>query len=206
MNFDHNWISALASVVSAATAIMAVATAMIAQRTANAAQDRAAELERKNAELAEIQSRLSHQSWSDEYFREITSWASQVSFAISRATHLVNVDDDHSHRDVLSILSACIDMGRWYFPNVNHDKGGQHKEPAYRGFRQPCLDWIVRAYDIFDRRLNVGDRKAELICCQRNFVSCVQEVLDPRSREKAIERVLKDFSAVATLPKVKSPE
>ena len=206
MNFDHNWISAFASVVSAGTAIIAVATAVMAQRTANAAQNRASELERKNAELAEMQSRLSHQSWADEYFREITSWAGQVSLAISRATHLVSVDDEQSQRDVLSTLSACIDMGRWYFPNVNHDKGGQHKEPAYRGFRQPCLDWVVRAYDIFDGRQDVDDGKAELICCQRNFVSCVQEVLDPRSREKAIERVLKDFSAVATLPKVNSPE
>lgn len=206
MNLDHNWISALASTVSAVAAVIAIAMAMLAQRTASAAQERAGELERKNAELAEIQSRLSHQSWADEYFREITDWAGQVSLAISRATHLVDVDDEQSRRDVLSILSASIDMGRWYFPNIYHDKEGQYKEPAYRGFRQPCLDWVVRAYDVFDGREPVDDKRVELICCQRNFVSCIQEVLDPRSREKAIERVLNDFSAVSALPKVQSPE
>ena len=203
---DSDWISASASAVSAVAAVAAIVTALLAQRAANVAQARAEELEQKNAELIEIQSRLSHQSWADEYFREITAWAGQVSLAISRATHLTDVDDEVSKRDVLSTLSACIDMGRWYFPNRDHDKRGYHKEPAYRGLRQPCLDWVVWAYDTFDGRRHAADRRAELIRCQRNFVSCIQEVLDPRSREKAIQRVLTDFSPVASLPKVQSPE
>ncbi len=97
-------------------------------------------------------------------------------------------------------------MGRWYFPNRDHDKKGKNKEPAYRGVRQPCLDWVVFAYDIFADQQNTVGAREQLVSCQRHFVSCIQEVLDPRSREEAIERVLTDFKAISTLPKVESPE
>ena len=199
MSFDPNWISAVA-------AILAVGFSIWAHRSAERSRKRADALELKNAELAEMQNRLAHQSWSDEYFREITTWACNVATAISRAIHLVGIDDEIARRETLVTLSACIDMGRWYFPNRDHDKQGQTKEPAFRGVRQPCLDWVVLAYDICSGQRSANDSRGLLVSCQRNFVSCIQEVLDPRSRERAIERVLTDFGAIATLPKVKSPQ
>ena len=198
MKFDPNWVSAVAAVI-------AVALSIIAHRSAGRSKRRADTLEEKNAELTEMQTRLAHQSWSDEYFREITVWACQVSRSLSTAIHIVALDESEQRLETLITLSACIDMGRWYFPNLDHDNMGQDKEPAYRGSRQPVLDWVVWAYDIIDGRRTVADRRDALVTCQRNFVSCIQEVLDPRTREQAIERVLEDFGPIATLPKVKGP-
>ena len=198
MSIDPNWVSATAAIVAVALSIWAHLSAQNSKRRTDV-------IEQKNAELAEMQSRLAHQSWSDEYFREITTWACHVSTAISKAIHLVKVDDDSARQEVLVTLSACIDMGRWYFPNRDHDKQGETKEPAYRGVRQPCLDWIVLAYDVVDGQHPTKDQRNTLVSCQRNFVSYIQEVLDPRSRGKAIDRVLNDFGAISSLPKVKSP-
>lgn len=183
MSLDPNWISAT-------VAAIAVGFSFWAQRTAEKARDRA--------------DALAHQNWSDEYFREITAWASSVCMAISEAIHL-DVNDDRQRRAILVRLSASIDMGRWYFPNLHHETEGQHKEPAYRGLRQPCLDWTVLAYDIVAENRVVSDRKAALVECQRQFVSCIQEKLNPRLRERAIKHVLDEFGVVSKLPKVQSP-
>jgi hypothetical protein len=197
-------VSAASSAFSAIAAFIAVATSVWAHRSADAAQRRGIELERRNAELAEMQNRLSHQSWADGYFRDVNAWASDVSLTISKAIHFDN--DEIGKREILTHLSASIDTGRWYFPNSRPDDFGQDKEPAYKGFRQPCLDWIVRAYDIFSGQHIVSDKASELIQCQRNFVSCIQSTIDPQSREQAIRRSLSDFSFVAGLPQVQKPK
>jgi hypothetical protein len=191
MNIDWNIVSGLAA--AAATAI-----SLIAWRSAHRSQDRM-------EQLAARQDRLAHQAWTDDYFRDITNWAGQVCHAISRAIHLVGVNDDHARREVLVELSASIDMGRWYFPNQDHDSLMIEKEPAYRGVRQPILDWIVTAYDICHKESRSAQPHATLVGCQRQFVSAIQEVLDPRSRDSAIKRVLNDFRSVSALPKVESP-
>ena len=150
--------------------------------------------------------KLAAQSWSDTYFRDITLWASDVVGAISRAIHLIDVDDEEARRETLVSLSACIDMGRWYFPNRAHESNGTHKEPAYRGVRQPVLDWVVYAYDICEGAKEFQNSRKKLVSCQRQFVSAIQETLDPRSREDEIRRVLNDFAQVSVLPKVQSPD
>lgn len=191
--------------LSAVMASIAVGFSFWAHHSAEKTRKRADEIEAQNAKLLGVQSELARQSWSDEYFREITSWSCNVSMAISKAIHLIEVGDTDAKRDTLITLSACVDMGRWYFPNRDHDQIGTDKEPAYRGVRQPCLDWIVLAYNVLSERKNVLNPREQLVTCQRNFVSCLQEVLDPRSRAESIERVLNDFKSVSCLPSVKSP-
>lgn len=195
---DPNWLSAIA-------AIVAVGFSLFAHFSAEKSRKRADALEKKNAELAEHQNRLAHVAWSDAYFREITAWACQVSTAISQAIHIVDEPSKARRQDTLITLSACVDMGRWYFPNRHHDQRGTHKEPAYRGIRQEVLDWIVEAYNICERPDGYPHPRTALVRCQRNFVSFIQEFLDPRSREQAIERVLCDFGPVSSLPKISSP-
>lgn len=195
---DANWLSAVAALAALVFSVFAHVTARRSKRKTEL-------LEEKNAALAEAQTRLAHRSWSDEYFREVTVWACQMTTAISRAIHLVGVDDERERREALITISACIDMGRWYFPNRNEDDYGHQKEPAYRGLRQPLLDWAVRAYDICADQRTFADPKEELITCQRNFVSEIQKVVDPRSREEAIAKILSDFGPVAQLPEITSP-
>ena len=149
--------------------------------------------------------RLAHQSWTDAYFRDIASWAGEVCQSISAAIHLVEIEDDVARRQVLIRLSAAIDMGRWFFPNHAFEEYGLKKEPAYRGVRQPLLDWIVRAYDICRGEVAQGNAHSSLVECQRQFVSAIQEVIDPRQRSAQIKRVQDDFKSVSGLPKVVSP-
>lgn len=195
---DPNW-------VSAAAALFAVVFSIIAHRSAERSRVRINELEERTSRLAEAQTTLAHHSWSDDYFREIIHWACQVCTAISEAIHIVGLNDDEQRRRTLISLSACIDMGRWYFPNGQDSKRGQSKEPAYRGDRQAILDWIVYAYDICSDEGRVKDPKARLTTCQRNFVSIIQSKIDPRSREVAIKKVLLEFGPVSRMPQVQSP-
>ena len=92
-------------------------------------------------------------------------------------------------------LSSLIDTGRWYFPNQWTDDYGTHKEPAYRGMRQPVLDYVVEAYDLLKDSHSTESLRAELIAAQREFVSHIQEVLDPRKREQEIKKILVEFEA-----------
>lgn len=184
MKIDSNIVSAVAAIVATVISIVALVLATRSQRRMD---------------------RLAHQSWTDAYFRDITLWANDVCRGISGVIHLVRLDEESARREVLILLSASIDMGRWYFPNHEFNGFGLDKEPAYRGYRQPVLDWVVRAYDICSGLITIDDPRAALVECQRQFVSEIQQVIDPRQRSAQIKRVQDDFMAVAGLPKVVSP-
>ncbi|MGB7372735.1 hypothetical protein [Pontixanthobacter sp.] len=191
--------------ISAGTSVIAIVLSSIAFFKARKSDSQSRSLEFKNAQLAELQTKLAHQSWVDEYFRELTVWAAEIADQISQAIHYLDVDDDKARRDILARLSSRIDTGRWYFPNSLEKGYGDEKEPAYRGFRQPLLDWVILAYDIFAGNRVFSDPRGMLLTCQRQFVSAVQEHIDPRSRKDAILKVLSDFGPVGSLPKIESP-
>lgn len=196
---EAEWISAIVSVVALASSGVAF---LIARKSVH----RAEQLDQKNIEIAELQSRLAHQNWTDEHFRDVAQWASEIAEAISRAIHFLDEDDPRIRRDILASLSSRIDTGRWYFPNQLEVGFGEDKEPAYQGVRQPLLDWVVLAYDIYAGNRTFSDPSGMLVTCQRKFVSAIQEHIDPRSRDKAVLKVLADFSTVGSLPRIASPE
>ncbi len=86
-----------------------------------------------------------------------------------------------------SRLSALIDEGRLYFPNLPDPVHGKNKQEAYRGHRQSILDRLVEAYD-FLRKIQateavvpaaeVADKFNDI---RRAFVSDVQKAIDPRT-------------------------
>jgi len=85
-----------------------------------------------------------------------------------------------------SRLSAMIDEGRLYFPNIQSRTYGRKKHEAYRGHRQPILDPLVEFYgrmkDIQSRPEELGDEKTldALNAVRRKFVSAAQTAIDPR--------------------------
>lgn len=86
-----------------------------------------------------------------------------------------------------SRLSARIDEGRLYFPNLKNSQHGALKHEAYKGHRQEILDHLVDAYD-FLRRLQEGavagspDEVAGAFNkMRRAFVSAAQSAIDPRT-------------------------
>ena len=90
-------------------------------------------------------------------------------------------------------LSALVERGRMFFPNLDPDNKGADKDGAYRGHRPPILDAVMWAYFELDtmRREGgpTGDNSAEFIeDCRRLMVSELQAHLDPRRLDKVVER------------------
>jgi hypothetical protein len=151
-------------------------------------------LARQNAELLKKQHLLDQRAWTDAHFQSVREWAQQVSFTLAAAIHLSDAPADETKKvEILTKLSALIDTGRWYFPNLWSDKHGVDKEPAYRGIRQPILDCVVAAYDDLKDGGISGERRRNLTACQRHFVSQVQTVLDPRRRDREINKIIGEW-------------
>jgi hypothetical protein len=89
---------------------------------------------------------------------------------------------------IMRELSSCIDQGRLYFPNINKDSYGLHKESAFQGMRHLALDCLVWTYDLlrnesgYDKTDDFDGRRAEVTKYKREFVSEVQSEVDPIRR------------------------
>lgn len=187
----------VATWVATIVAITSAVAAAISSKAADRHQEDAAKHAKASAELLEKEHALKLREWTDQYFSSVRSWAEQVCHAISEATHIIEhpeLNGEHK-RPILIRLSSLIDTGRWYFPNQWTDDYGTHKEPAYRGIRQPVLDYVVEAYDLLKDSRSTESFKAELKATQREFVSHIQKVLDPRKREQEIKKILIEFEA-----------
>jgi hypothetical protein len=168
----------------------------------------AAQLANSHADHSNV---ISANAWLDQYLVNLRSWADDACESISRAIHTTHLDSDkrsHELFECMYRLSASIDRGRWFFPNQWNAKIGLDKEPAYRGLRQPILDELVAAYDIV-KKMNVTpglNPVAQLVHCQRSFVSEVQQVLNPRRRAEEMDRVNKQFAISEKLAELKREE
>ena len=89
---------------------------------------------------------------------------------------------------IRSKLSALIDEGRLYFPNLRDPNHGALKHEAYKGHRQGILDGLVEAYDFLrlmqENRLATGGGEQPpgdaFNAIRRSFVSAAQSAIDPR--------------------------
>lgn len=100
---------------------------------------------------------------------------------------------NHDQNDILSALSAIIDRGRMYFPNVDAGSKGRHKAAAFQGHRPPILDVLVWAYmDIEALTLpdkQMGPDSCQFIGqCRRTLVSELQVYLNPRRMDDFVGR------------------
>ena len=193
----------IATWVATTVAIVSAIAAARSSKSADTYQEEAAQHAKKNAELLEKEHQLKLREWTDQYFHSVRAWAEQVCHAISEATHIIEhpaLSGEHK-RPVLIKLSSLIDTDRWYFPNQWSDDYGTNKEPAYRGVRQAVLDCVVDAYDLLKNSDSSETFKSELIATQREFVSYIQDVLDPRKREQEIKKILIGFEISERLRK-----
>lgn len=84
-------------------------------------------------------------------------------------------------------LSAIIDRGRLFFPNVHiGDSHGLDKEAAYQGHRRPALDALVSAYQLLGNAgMQAGPDTAsaeKLMAIRRSFVAEVFKAVEPERR------------------------
>lgn len=182
------WVASLVTVASLAYAVQQ-------SRSARHAEEQNRKLAATNTQLLEDQRKLLEKNWVDSHFGAIRAWAREITEAIAEAIHLPDeIDCDPRQIHILSRLSSSIDSGRWYFPNQGSEKHGTDKAPAYRGVRQPVLDAVVSAYNCLKNERDGAKRRVELVKIQRLFVSHVQAVIDPRTREQEIISMMKSWA------------
>lgn len=93
--------------------------------------------------------------------------------------------------ELLAKLSAQIELGRFYFPNIDKgDSFGKEKPTAYQGYRHIALEFLVFSYEIF-KRSNAIDYLQHATELQRHFTSYIYEVLQPKAFNKDIRKYTK---------------
>lgn len=87
-------------------------------------------------------------------------------------------------------LSAHIDRGRLFFPNIAEGEKGKDKETGFQGSRQPALDVLVEAYTLLGAAGGHPGPDTEsvqkLTPLRRRFVSEIFKAVDPERRGSAV--------------------
>ena len=129
-----------------------------------------------------------------EYNAQLRNWANQIIDLMTSAGHLCLIDPKQDstfyekRHNLLIDLSSWTDKGRFFLPNSGMDAFGQLKPSAYRGFRSDSLNLIVKCYDLvrsmdyIDQTKNI-ELKTKIMDTKRDFVSTIQDELDPRKFE-----------------------
>ena len=94
----------------------------------------------------------------------------------------------------LARVSAIIDRGRLFFPNLDLGDGhGSQKEAAYKGHRQPALEALVSAYNLLRGAgaASGPDTAAaeQLRDIRRTFVNEVFRTVDPVRRGASLKEL-----------------
>lgn len=119
-----------------------------------------------------------------QYYQDVVAWHSDV---IKVITQLKATNVENEKNTYLAELSALIETGRFYFPNIDlHDGFGANKPLAYRGYRNVVLDFLVYEYQLFEREdSNKYVEHAESL--QRLFTSYVFQYLNPKNLQNKIK-------------------
>lgn len=149
------------------------------------------------------QYRLSATAFASDYLRDLRSWASEAIDVLSEAAYHAPGRSDadpigpETCRACRHRLSALIDRGRFFIPNFNPEDVGTDKPSAFKGLRHPALDLLVAAEQVLasaDSALLEAfpSQRSALIETKRRFVSEMQQLLDPRTQNRAIAKLLRE--------------
>lgn len=125
-----------------------------------------------------------------QYRTEILCWYSNtIDILIRLKIETKNSSQDEGlKRELLSKLSSKIEVGRFYFPNVDKNDGfGFEKPQAYKGYRNLMLDFLVFSFQIFEKQ-DAINYLGHADVLQRYFTSHLFEILDPKAFLKETEK------------------
>lgn len=134
---------------------------------------------------------------------DLISWASEVIERLADAQMMCRDMDDGlipeselltRRSETRTRISALLDRGRVFFPNVMADAEDDKKAAAFKGKRQKALDSIFAAYRTVSDLTRPGGptpREAVLAIVEhkREFVSEVFLHVDPRRRRDVISQL-----------------
>lgn len=120
------------------------------------------------------------------YRNEILSWYSKVIDKMILLCHIANISDynEIDKTKALASLSALIEKGRFFYPNVDTGDGyGKDKPLAYRGYRSIPLEFLVYFYEVAKKKDSIKYLN-HLYFLERNFTSYIFDNLDPIEHNK----------------------
>lgn len=142
-------------------------------------------LDRKHAKFA-IES---------EYVSRLLTWHGEVVEVLMRLKASSAEHGSELRQNDLCRLSALIEQGRFFFPNIKTEEGyGKDKPPAYRGYRNLALDMLVASYNLHQKSdAAIHIRQAKTL--QRHFTSIVYGVVRPEKRLEEIRKITDKYFA-----------
>ena len=124
------------------------------------------------------------------YRKELLEWYTKTVEIMIALIHHAKFDDPHTQESIakktelLSRLSVQVEVGRFYFPNVDRkDRFGDHKPSAYRGRRHIVLELLLHFYKTASWE-DCGAKIGTLRECERHFTSILFDTIEPRKRNK----------------------
>jgi hypothetical protein len=142
---------------------------------------------KRQTDLQRWQLRVAREShiidWAEACITEMAEVETMISTSIGAAP-----DDLMAQRVITAMarVSALIDRGRLFFPNIIEGDKGADKDDAYKGSRQKVLDHLVAYYDVMGRSIRergrplTADDHTTLNAARRRFISEAQKKIDPR--------------------------
>ena len=123
----------------------------------------------------------------NEYINGLLKWHGEVVTTLLKMRLIHSENQPTKSNDDLALLFALIEQGRFFFPNIDRSDGfGHEKPPAYRGYRNLALDFLVASYNLFSSKVSGAElEKAEIL--QRHFTSLVFEIVRPKNRLQTIQ-------------------
>lgn len=123
----------------------------------------------------------------EAYKKELLEWYSHtvriLTSIISKAQK-----GNYDYEDELALLSAQVEIGRFYFPNVDkQDNYGKDKPSAYQGYRNIVLEFLMFFYDTA-KRDDVKVHVHALWSFMRLYTSAVFDIVSPRDRIKMVKK------------------
>ncbi len=125
---------------------------------------------------------------SEQYKNELLTWYGKVIFTISK---IQGECTGKERADTLQELSALIEIGRFYFPNIDKKDGfGKEKPCAYQGYRHVALDFLILIYEMGSEE-NIKKCREKIQYMERHFTSIVFKIVSPSNRIKNIKQYAK---------------
>ena len=124
-------------------------------------------------------------AFANEYSKQIMDWYSEVIEVLINLRLKSELKKSDLTQELVK-LSALIERGRFFFPNIDKgDRFGVEKPIAYRGYRNLALDFLVASYKLFSGS-NPKQHLVQAERLSRYFTSIVFEIIRP---EENLERI-----------------
>lgn len=126
----------------------------------------------------------------EQYRNDLLKWYDNVNHILIKLIYYTENDilSDELKNELLCSLSSQIELGRFYFPNIDKMDGfGKRKPAAYRGYRNIVLEFLVFSFNLF-RRNDAKGHLAHAKELQRQFTSHIFEIINPSKHNHHIHK------------------